>query len=416
MSLEINEIYGFGSCRLDVGRRLVISAGNPVALPPKTFELLVLLVRHAGRALSKQELMTALWPNTFVEEANLSFQVSTLRKALGVDGAAWIETLPTHGYRFSADVLALAPPVAATPIPSPTPGPSRARVDWRWIGMGASVIVLALAAFVILDRSGRRLAGGTDGETEAVTLTAYEGMESSPSLSPDGSQVAFVWSGATPTQQDIYVKLVGPGEPVRLTTHPARDDSPAWSPDGQSIAFLRWTAGNDTDVDVLLIPALGNGAERRIASTTVRPTSRHISRLAWTPDGKWLAIAAAPSPTQRHGIWLLSPDGREQRRLTKSHGITGYANGDASLAFSTDGRHLAFARSRSAGVDALYVQALSPDMKPVGDAVAVTEESPRASLGKRSWFGVALSPDESTLLYSVVESLNRDLMLVDRTR
>ena len=64
-----------------------------------------MLVRNPGRAFSKPELMTALWPDTFVEEANLSFQISTLRKALGENGAEWIETVPKHGYRFAADVV-----------------------------------------------------------------------------------------------------------------------------------------------------------------------------------------------------------------------------------------------------------------------------------------------------------------------
>ena len=64
--------------------------------------LLLILVESQGRALSKAHLMSALWPDTFVEEANLPFQISALRKALGDDGARWIETLPKHGYRFNA--------------------------------------------------------------------------------------------------------------------------------------------------------------------------------------------------------------------------------------------------------------------------------------------------------------------------
>ena len=101
-----------------------------------------------------------------------------------------------------------------------------------------------------------------------MLLTSYEGAEQDPSLSPDGSQVAFSWNGPTQDNQDIYIKLVGPGEPRPITTHPARDDSPAWSPDGLRIAFLRWTAQNDSDVDIMVVPALGNAAEHRVASVT----------------------------------------------------------------------------------------------------------------------------------------------------
>src|SRR6266480_3625132 len=78
-----NDLYEFGPCRLDASQRVLTREHERVPLPPKTFDLLLLLVRSPGRAFSKQELMAALWPDTFVEDANLSFQISTLRKALG---------------------------------------------------------------------------------------------------------------------------------------------------------------------------------------------------------------------------------------------------------------------------------------------------------------------------------------------
>src|SRR3954469_22508320 len=98
-------LYEFGDCTLDTEKRLLIHDGQPITLAPKTFDLLVVLVESEGRALSKSELMQALWPDTFVEEANLSFQISTLRKALGEDGPKWIETVPKHGYRFASPVV-----------------------------------------------------------------------------------------------------------------------------------------------------------------------------------------------------------------------------------------------------------------------------------------------------------------------
>ena len=76
MSLLSDELYEFGGYRLNVTQRALTHAGQAVPLPPKTFELLLLLVKSPGRAFSKQELMAALWPDTFVEEANLSFQTS----------------------------------------------------------------------------------------------------------------------------------------------------------------------------------------------------------------------------------------------------------------------------------------------------------------------------------------------------
>ena len=124
-----SDLYEFGPFRLDVRRRTLAREEQAIALAPKTFELLVLMVRNSGRALSKQELMAALWPDTFVEETNLSFQISTLRKALGEAGAPFIETVPKHGYRFGSQVSAVAEPEAEAiprdhfPETSPTPEP-----------------------------------------------------------------------------------------------------------------------------------------------------------------------------------------------------------------------------------------------------------------------------------------------------
>src|SRR5262245_54290707 len=115
MSSAASGLYEFGTYRFDVGRRLFMREGHNVPMAPKTFELLLLLVQQPGRAFSKHELMTALWPDTFVEEANLSFQISVLRKALGED-AGLIETVPKYGYRFAADVKT---------VPDPTPSPDQ---------------------------------------------------------------------------------------------------------------------------------------------------------------------------------------------------------------------------------------------------------------------------------------------------
>lgn len=98
------EQHEFGPFRLDVAERRLERDGQPIVLTDKLFELLLLLVRHRGRAMSKTELMRQLWPDTVVEENNLTVNVSLLRKALG-EGAGdrrYIETLPRRGYRFVA--------------------------------------------------------------------------------------------------------------------------------------------------------------------------------------------------------------------------------------------------------------------------------------------------------------------------
>lgn len=405
MSSLRGESYEFGPFRLDVNRRVLTRENQPVALAPKTLDLLLLLVRSPGRAFSKQALMASLWPDTFVEEANLSFQISTLRKVLGNGGPPWIETVPKHGYRFSGDVIVLPQgnlesPTPAVAVPAP-PMADRAHkhVPW-WLGPLLVAAILGSGAYAILFR-GAPSRQDDNTAAFATPLTAYPGDEFAPSLSPDGSQVAFSWNGPKQDNYDIYVKVVGPGEPVAVTTDPARDDRPAWSPDGRQIAFLRsWAkpSGVGADVDVFVIPALG-GAERRIATILIRcclGPSYPMANLAWTPDGKWLAVGGRLSSSGSSGIWLIEVDGPGRRQLTEAPVQRMDAIGDASPAFSSDGRRMAFIRESSFATsqNAIYVVPLSSDLRVAGTPVQVATDAPRAALG------VAWMPGDRGLVFS----------------
>jgi DNA-binding winged helix-turn-helix (wHTH) protein/tetratricopeptide (TPR) repeat protein len=99
-------LYEFGAFRLDPSERLLMRDGEPVPLAPKVFDTLTALIENSGRLLDKDELMSMLWPDTFVEEATLARNISDLRKALGDAGGKqeFIETVPKRGYRFIAAV------------------------------------------------------------------------------------------------------------------------------------------------------------------------------------------------------------------------------------------------------------------------------------------------------------------------
>jgi len=99
-------IYKFGSFRLDPVRRLLSSKGKLIAIPPKPLELLLVLVEQHGQIVSKEELIKLVWPNAFVEEANISQNIFLLRKVLGTDDEShqYIETVPRRGYRFVGKV------------------------------------------------------------------------------------------------------------------------------------------------------------------------------------------------------------------------------------------------------------------------------------------------------------------------
>lgn len=106
MSQIIGPVYEFGPFRLDAGERLLFQKGEGVQLPPKAIDLLLLLVENSGHLLEKEELIHKLWPDSFVEEANLSHHIFSLRRALstGSNGLPYIETVPRRGYRFIGPV------------------------------------------------------------------------------------------------------------------------------------------------------------------------------------------------------------------------------------------------------------------------------------------------------------------------
>lgn len=116
MASPIALVYGFGDFRLDAGqRRLTGGGGTPVSLTPKAYETLAYLVVHAGSIVNKDELMRAVWPDTAVEENNLTQNISLLRRALGEgrNGNRYIATVPGRGYQFTAAVR-IAPGKAAS--------------------------------------------------------------------------------------------------------------------------------------------------------------------------------------------------------------------------------------------------------------------------------------------------------------
>lgn len=100
-----SELYEFGPFRVDAEREVLLREGEQVPLTPKTFQVLLVLIRHSKNVVTKDDLMKAVWPDTFVEETNLTRNVFALRKALGEsDQNRYIVTVPGRGYRFAENV------------------------------------------------------------------------------------------------------------------------------------------------------------------------------------------------------------------------------------------------------------------------------------------------------------------------
>lgn len=104
--MATNLLIRFAGYQLDPGARSLKQDGRPITLSPKSFDLLVFLAQHPHQVVTKEELLAAVWPNSFVEESNLSQHVFLLRKALanGGHGEQLIVTVPGKGYQFAAAV------------------------------------------------------------------------------------------------------------------------------------------------------------------------------------------------------------------------------------------------------------------------------------------------------------------------
>jgi len=109
MSNKGKELYEFGPYRLDPEKRILLRDHEPIPLQMKAFETLLVLVRHSEEVVLKDDLMKTVWPDTFVEESNLTQNIFVLRKALGDEAGdrRYIVTIPGRGYRFVEKVRTL---------------------------------------------------------------------------------------------------------------------------------------------------------------------------------------------------------------------------------------------------------------------------------------------------------------------
>jgi DNA-binding winged helix-turn-helix (wHTH) protein/Tfp pilus assembly protein PilF len=198
-------VYQFGPFEVDIERLLLLHEGQPVGLGPKVVETLLALLEHAGEVVAKSRLLERIWPEGYVEEANLAQNIYVLRKTLrelaGIDA---ILTVPRRGYRFTV-------PAALLDRPSEAPAQSNRRVSpapvWRWIGGLAA----GFAAVVVLAVGG-------------VAAVTHHSSPAQPNLTADGSRLyqlgSYYWN--LRSREGVQRSLDYFAAVVRLNPHDAR--------------------------------------------------------------------------------------------------------------------------------------------------------------------------------------------------
>lgn len=282
--------YRFEDIQVDPARFHVCKAGEILPLEPKSIRVLLHLIAHRDRVVPKEELIQAIWTDTFVTDNVLTRAVAQLRKSLQDDAKQprYIETIPTIGYRFVASLEA-------------HPGKQRR----RFLIPAAAAFSLAAGWMVWKAGPAKPLHAGP-----LTQLTATPGLDLTPSFSPDGNSIAY--SSDRTGRFEIYVKPLGPGSPeIQITSDGGQNLEPAWSPDGQALAYHSINKGG-----IFRVPALG-GFPRRISPFGSQP--------AWSRDGSWVAfrsdslysLAVADFlPTSVSTIWVVPAAGGEPRRVT----------------------------------------------------------------------------------------------------
>jgi Tol biopolymer transport system component len=246
-------------------------------------------------------------------------------------------------------------------------------------------------------------------------LTSAPGDAKSPSFSPDGRQIAFIWDGVERIYPDIYVQLVGGDTPLQLTHHKSGDGVPGppqWSPDGREIAFARCDGERD---GVYTVPALG-GRERRLTNSPCRDWA--AGQPSWTPDSKSMVMLDQCSPGGPRGVVLFSFATGEKRCLAAGS-FGDFADDDA---LSPDGRTVAFSHFADTGNSEIYAVPLSGEaprrivLEPDGvwnlmwtlDSKYIVFYSSRGNMVHAWRVPSAGGPIEPEMVYPAVGSISRD--------
>jgi Tol biopolymer transport system component/DNA-binding winged helix-turn-helix (wHTH) protein len=365
MRKQFNHLYEFEPYRLEVQERRLTRAGQAVPLSPKLFDALLLLVENHGRLLEKDELLKTLWPDSFVEESNLTHYISQLRKTLGPDaqGNPYIETVPKRGYRFVARVrqqaehggelgayafnaapvgggvrveeAELSAPVRALPV---LEAPPQTELDWNgWPVEAADTVplppapapgtpVLGAAAAGRNWRVGIALLVGlavvwsgvrwwSHAPSAGQWVRAFQQMRPAKlttnsfvlhaALAPDGKYLVYALREGA--QQGLWLKqtTAAPSLPiVPLADVDYRGVS--FSPDSTQVYYVIYEQGQRTGT-LYQIPALG-GLPRPVLHDVDSP-------VALSPTGQQLCFVRKDPARRQSALILANADGTQERTL-----------------------------------------------------------------------------------------------------
>lgn len=352
-----------------------------IHVEPKVMQVLLQLAEHPKEVVSKESLIQAVWPDTFVSDDVLTRCISVLRRAMqdNAQNPKYVQTIPKAGYRLLIDALPLstnhrngasgAPAEAASETLLKQTDPTNAQKEagpemhateeksplllvrlsrsWIILLLAFSTLIFAMALWLVLSR-------GKNSEEpltfRTIPFTSYEGQQTQPSFSPNGNDIVFVWDGKKNETRDLYIKQIGSETLHRLTSDAAAEFAPIWSPDGSQIAYMR---SFESALGLYLVPSLG-GVPRKIYTPTGAVEWEHQA-LTWSPDGQTLVFPDGKTAQHPSMLYALSLGTLQAKPITQP---PLNSDGDLLPAYSPDGKQIAFVRAIEGAVRDIYVLAL----------------------------------------------------------
>jgi Tol biopolymer transport system component/DNA-binding winged helix-turn-helix (wHTH) protein len=415
MSNRQKHLYEFGRFALDASNRLLFRDGEPVPLHPKAFDTLLLLIEHRDEVLGKDDLMQALWPDSFVEESNLSQNIYVLRKALGqeAEGPEFIKTVPKRGYKFVAGVTEVGGEeteliveeqtrthiVTEEEIDDVRGGAVRPSADRSWpltdgdgeaggqsvqsparetlsrpaSGVAAHTggaarrrrtLALSLAALVTVAAAGFGLykfmsrRGPAEGfRRMKISRLTFTGKVSETAISPDGRYVAYVLHEAE--QQSLWVRQLATASTLQIVQAPeARLAELVFSPDGNFVYYLLSGKGQPHHT-LQRVPVIG-GPSKKLVEDVWTP-------VTFSPDGGRFAFVRRSPSRGEDSLVVANADGGGEQIIASRKRPDFFLTG---AAWSPDGKVIACAGGSFTGGlyhSVIEVRADDGSQKPLTD-------------------------------------------------
>ena len=367
-------IYEFDDFRLVVGERLLLRSDKPLAIPSKAFDLLVALVENNGHLLEKEVLYDRVWPDAIVEDANLTVQISAIRKALG---NGYINTVIGHGYRFSADVLHRRE--GEIVFESETETFSRVTIEeeesidlgrnvgergqttdqarltqagrfryppYSALALGGTVLVAVLALsgywLLIRDRPIFNAAATTvpaEKQLKIRRLTS-KGTGNQAVLSPDGKFFAYNISEKENSGHSLWLGQTNGNSDLQLLPPSDHYCSPrSFSADGNWLYYVVSEPRDFDNATLYKIQVLGGLPQKVVQGVSIYTFA--------SPDEKQITFVRVNQENKTSALVVANLDGTDPREIVVRPQAEAFNAG--TLAWSSEGKRVAFAARGSLG-------------------------------------------------------------------